>query len=137
VNVTKKPTSAVQGIRPAWVSTHSIWCIETTPVEISNASRIEDESRIGFREALDVASALRADNNRILSEDLNAGHPIAGIRLENPFAKDWLSHPPWVFLCISHLKLVWSRKMAGCGFGLLYSRKGFRVAVGVRWAVLA
>ena len=64
------------------------WCIETTPVEISNALRfIEYESRIGSREALIVASAL-SGANRILSEDLNAGHTIAGIRLENPFPKD-------------------------------------------------
>ena len=68
------------------VSTYSIWCIETTSVEISNAFRIEDESRIGFWDALIVASALKSGAQRILSEDLNAGQTIAGMRIENPFA---------------------------------------------------
>jgi predicted nucleic acid-binding protein len=67
------------------VSTYAIWCIETTSVEISNAFRIEDESRIGFRDALIIASALKSGAHRILSEDLNAGQTIAGIRIENPF----------------------------------------------------
>ena len=67
------------------VSTYATWCVETTSVEISNAFRIEDESRIGFWDALIVASALKSDASRILSEDLNVGQTIAGILIENPF----------------------------------------------------
>src|SRR5215470_8829320 len=55
--------------------------------EISNAFRIEDESRIGFWDALIVASALKSGAHRILSEDLNAGQTIAGIRIENPLCR--------------------------------------------------
>jgi len=69
------------------VSTYAIWCIETTSVEISNAFRIEDEPRIGFWDALIVASALKSGASRILSEDMNAGQTIGGIRIENPFAR--------------------------------------------------
>lgn len=68
------------------VSSYTIWCIDTSPAEISTAFRIEDESRIGFWDALIVASALKSGANRILSEDLNAGQRIAGIQIENPFA---------------------------------------------------
>jgi predicted nucleic acid-binding protein len=68
------------------VNSYVVWCVETTPTEISTAFRIEDESRIGFWDALIVASASKCGAGRILSEDLNAGQMIAGIRIENPFA---------------------------------------------------
>lgn len=86
VNVTKKISHPLtkESARLV-VSTYTIWCIETTSVEISNAFRIEDESRIGFWDALIVASALKSGASRILSEDMNAGQTIAGIRIENPF----------------------------------------------------
>jgi len=87
VNVTKKiPHPLSKESARLVVSTYAIWCIETTSLEVLNAFRIEDESRIGFWDALIVASALKSGANRILSEDLNAGQTIAGIRIENPFA---------------------------------------------------
>jgi predicted nucleic acid-binding protein len=67
------------------VDSFAHWCIETTPAEIRRAFQIEDEARIGFWDALIVASAVRAGATRILSEDLNPGQTIAGIRIENPF----------------------------------------------------
>lgn len=68
------------------VQSYFTWCIETTPGEISEAFRIEDESRIGFWDALIVSSAVKSGAIRILSEDLNAGQRIAGVVIENPFA---------------------------------------------------
>ena len=68
------------------VGTYAIWCIETTTAEILAAFRIEDQSQIGFWDAPIVASALKVGASRILSEDLNAGQFISGIRIENPFA---------------------------------------------------
>ena len=87
VNVTRKiafPLS--QDVARMVVNSYAIWCTETTPAEISLAFRIEDTSRIGFWDALIVASAARCGASRILSEDLNAGQMISGIRIENPFA---------------------------------------------------
>lgn len=87
VNVTRKiPSPLSKEAARLVVSSYSIWCAETTPAEISAAFRIEDESRIGFWDALIVASAAKAGTVRILSEDLNAQQMIAGIRIENPFA---------------------------------------------------
>jgi|SRR5208282_3676562 len=86
VNVTRK--IAVPLSKPVArmvVNSYAIWCVETTPAEISSAFRIEDESRIGFWDALIVASAAKCGASRILSEDLNAGQTITGIRIENPF----------------------------------------------------
>jgi predicted nucleic acid-binding protein len=70
----------------AVVDKYAIWCVDTTPAEIAVAFRIEDEARIGFRDALICAAALKTGAERILSEDLNAGQKIAGIRVVNPFA---------------------------------------------------
>jgi predicted nucleic acid-binding protein len=79
---TPLPTDAARLV----VNSYSIWCIETTPTEIAAAFRIEDESRIGFWDALIIASAAKSGSVRILSEDLNAQQMIAGILIENPFA---------------------------------------------------
>ena len=88
VNVTKKiPHPLSKESARLVVSTYAIWCIETTSVEVLNAFRIEDESRIGFWDALIVASALKSGASRILSEDMNAGQTIGGISIENPFAQ--------------------------------------------------
>jgi predicted nucleic acid-binding protein len=87
VNVTRKiPSTLPKEKARLVVSTYSIWCMETTPAELSVAFRIEDESRISFWDALIVAAAVKSGATRILSEDLNAGQNIAGLRIENPFA---------------------------------------------------
>lgn len=86
VNVTRKilqPIS-IESARMA-VNSYAVWCTDVTSAEITSAFQIEDQSRIGFWDALIVASALKCGAVRILSEDLNPGQIIAGIRVENPF----------------------------------------------------
>ena len=86
VNVTRKISSPLsKDLARLVVSSYAIWCTRTTPAEIASAFRIEDESRIGFWDALIVSSASQCGAARILSEDLNAGQRIAGIAIENPF----------------------------------------------------
>jgi len=86
VNATRKISSPLpKNLARMVTNNYAIWCVETTPNEISSAFRIEDESHIGFWDALIVASAARSGATRILSEDLNAGQTIAGVRIENPF----------------------------------------------------
>jgi len=68
------------------VEDYSVWCIATTAVEVATAFRIEDEARISFWDALICASALKAGATVLLSEDMNSGQKIAGVRIENPFA---------------------------------------------------
>src|SRR6266852_3177237 len=88
VNVTRKIASPLpKDVARLVVNTYALWCVETTPAEIATAFRIEDESRIGFWDALIVASAAKCGAVRILSEDLNAEQTIAGISIENPFAQ--------------------------------------------------
>jgi predicted nucleic acid-binding protein len=88
VNVTRKIARTIprESARLV-VSAYTIWCTDMTPAEISNAFRIEDESRIGFWDALIVAAAVKSGAARILSEDLNAGQIISGVRVENPFTE--------------------------------------------------
>jgi predicted nucleic acid-binding protein len=87
VNVTRKITSPLsKDLARAVVNSYAIWCTETTHAEISTAFLIEDESRIGFWDALIVSSAVTSGATRILSEDLGAGQRIAGILIVNPFA---------------------------------------------------
>jgi predicted nucleic acid-binding protein len=86
VNVTRKISPALsKDLARLVVSSYAIWCTETSPTEIASAFRIEDESRIGFWDALIVSAASKSGATRILSEDLNAGQMIAGILIENPF----------------------------------------------------
>ena len=87
VNVTRKIRSPLSREKArSIVNDYVEWATETTPAEIATAFRIEDESRIGFWDALIVSSAAKSGAARILSEDLNAGQRIAGILIENPFA---------------------------------------------------
>jgi predicted nucleic acid-binding protein len=87
VNVTRKISRPISKESARLVvGTYTTWCIDTSPAEISGAFRIEDEAHIGFWDALIVASAVKSGASRILSEDLNAGQVISGVRVENPFA---------------------------------------------------
>jgi predicted nucleic acid-binding protein len=87
VNVTRKlSTPLTKKSARAVVDKYALWCVDTTPAEIAVAFRIEDEARIGFWDALICAAALKTGAERILSEDLNTGQKIAGIRVVNPFA---------------------------------------------------
>ena len=87
VNVTRKIAAPLSKLSArAVVDAYAPWCVNTTPAETADAFRIEDEARISFWDALIVAAARKAGAVRILSEDLNAGQPIAGIRIHNPFS---------------------------------------------------
>lgn len=86
VNVTRKIAKplAKRAAREI-VEDFRVWCMDTTAAEVVTAFRIEDEARISFWDALICASALKAGADVILSEDLNSGQKVAGIRIENPF----------------------------------------------------
>ena len=86
VNVTRKiRTPLSKDSARLVVSSYGVWCAETTLAEVISAFRIEDESRIGFWDALIVSSAVKSGATQILSEDLNSGQRIAGIQIVNPF----------------------------------------------------
>jgi predicted nucleic acid-binding protein len=51
------------------------------------ALEIRDESGFAFYDSLIVAGALRAGCARLLTEDLQDGREIRGLRIENPFRR--------------------------------------------------
>jgi predicted nucleic acid-binding protein len=62
------------------------WQVEVNDtLSILNASRIEENYRISFWDALIVSAASKAKVSKILTEDLQPGRVIEGILLENPF----------------------------------------------------
>ena len=88
VNVTRKIASPLsKATARAIVDSYSVWCVDTTLTEISTAFRIEDEAAISFWDALIIAAARKAGADRILTEDLNAGQILSGVRIENPFSR--------------------------------------------------
>lgn len=89
VNVTRKIASPLpKASARAVIGSYASWCVENTLVEISVAFRIEDESQIGFWDALVIASAAKGGATRLISEDLNSGQTIMGVRIENPGSPD-------------------------------------------------
>ena len=87
VNVTRKIASPLSKLSArAVIHSYGSWCIETALADVSTALQVEDESQIGFWDALIIASATRGGAARLLSEDLNAGQTVLGVRIENPFA---------------------------------------------------
>ncbi len=62
------------------------WQVEVNDTRsILNASRIEENYKISFWDALIVSAASKANVSKILTEDLQPGQVIEGILIENPF----------------------------------------------------
>lgn len=67
---------------------HCLHNIETVQVDlgiIEQGIDISILSRISFRDGLILAAADQASCSTVLTEDLNDGQSVRGIRLENPF----------------------------------------------------
>lgn len=87
VNVTRKIATPLPRVMARTIiESYRNWCVQTTTEEITTAFRIEDEAHLGFWDALVVAAASKSGAVRLISEDLNPGQTILGVRVENPFA---------------------------------------------------
>ena len=87
VNVTRKIATPLPRVMARTIiESYRSWCVQTTTEEITTAFRIEDEAHLGFWDALVVAAASKSGAVRLISEDLNPGQTILGVRVENPFA---------------------------------------------------
>lgn len=87
VNVTRKIATPLPRVMARTIiESYRTWCVQTTTEEITTAFRIEDEAHLGFWDALVVAAASKSGAVRLISEDLNPGQTILGVRVENPFA---------------------------------------------------
>lgn len=86
VNATQKLASPIaRSTAREVVKTYGVWVRHATTVEtVTRATEISDMARISFWDALIVASAEEVDADELLSEDLNDGQEIAGIKIVNP-----------------------------------------------------
>jgi predicted nucleic acid-binding protein len=62
------------------------WLREATTIEtVMRATHLMELAKLSFWDALIVASAAEAGAATLLTEDLNHGQTIAGVRIANPF----------------------------------------------------
>jgi predicted nucleic acid-binding protein len=68
------------------VAVYAEWPVVQVDVPlILAASDLEERHTLSFWDAVVVEAARRAGATRLLTEDLQAGRRIAGVRVENPF----------------------------------------------------
>ena len=86
VNLTRKiPAPLSLAEARELVADYLTWQVEVNPPEsVLQASRLQEQHRLSFWDALIVSAAVRAGARRLLSEDLNQGQVIEGVRIENP-----------------------------------------------------
>lgn len=69
------------------LETYDTWPVQRPEVrDVLAAAELEERHRLSFRDALVVVSAQRAGAQTLLSEDLQHGQKIVGVKIENPFA---------------------------------------------------
>jgi len=70
------------------VALYATWPVIQVDVPlILTASQLEERHTLSFWDALVVEAARRSGATRLVTEDLQAGRLIGGIRIENPFAE--------------------------------------------------
>jgi predicted nucleic acid-binding protein len=68
------------------VSLYSTWTVVLIePALILTASRLQEQHRLSFWDALVVEAARAAGAGRLLTEDLNDGQEFGHVRIEDPF----------------------------------------------------
>lgn len=69
------------------VALYSQWpTVQVDVALILAASELEERHTLSFWDALIVEAARRAGATRLLTEDLQAGRQVGGVKLNNPFA---------------------------------------------------
>ena len=70
------------------IELYSAWpVIVLDPTVILGATRLEEDHQVSFWEALILEAARVAGAERLLTEDLQHGQVIEGVRIENPFTE--------------------------------------------------
>ena len=87
VNVTRKiPKPLSRKVARGLVGSYAAWTVQRVDAsDVVHASEIEERHKLSFWDALIVVAAHKATAGTLLSEDLNHGQRIEGVRGENPF----------------------------------------------------
>jgi predicted nucleic acid-binding protein len=68
------------------VALYASWPVVQVDVGlIIDAAALEEQAQLSFWDALIVEAARRAGATRLVTEDLQGGHLVAGVAIENPF----------------------------------------------------
>lgn len=88
VTVTRKmPAPLPQSVARTLLSNYRVWQVEVaTPDTSIAASEIEERYQLSFWDSLIVAAAAQGGAEVLLTEDMNAGQTVEGVRIVNPFA---------------------------------------------------
>jgi predicted nucleic acid-binding protein len=71
------------------VELYSAWpTVVIDPALILSASRVEEDHQLSFWDALVIEAARVAGADRLLTEDMQNGRVIEGVRIENPFVAE-------------------------------------------------
>lgn len=89
VNVTRKiPSPLKRSTARDIIRQYSVWpVVEPDAGMIVRASELEERHALSFWDAMIVAAACQAGAMRILTEDLNHGETVDGVKIENPFVE--------------------------------------------------
>ena len=89
VNATRKlPRPLPPGRARLIIARYATWPVHRIePGDILQASEVEQQYGVSFWDALVVVAASRLGAARLLTEDLQHGQTIAGVRIENPFGR--------------------------------------------------
>lgn len=82
----KTPITTSEVAEQAVQETAKYSIVHIDPELVFSAIQAARKHKISFWDALIVCAAARADCDSVLSEDLNAGQLLEGVRIENPFA---------------------------------------------------
>lgn len=75
-----------RGVARELVAAYGEWRVVQVDVPmIMASSQLEERHRLSFWDALVVEAARRAGARRLLSEDLQWGRRLGGVKIENPF----------------------------------------------------
>jgi predicted nucleic acid-binding protein len=87
VNVTQKIRRPLaRGVTREIVRNYGLWVESAiTPATVVRASEISEAWKIAFWEGMIVAAAEQDGADQLLTEDLNHGQVVAGVRVVNPF----------------------------------------------------
>ncbi len=87
VNATRKISPPISPARVREILTDYLsWQVEiNTPDTILFASKLQERHCLSFWDAMIIAAARQGGANILLTEDLNHGQIIEGIRIQNPF----------------------------------------------------
>lgn len=91
VTLTRKIPNPITGSDAIGIfSSYLNWEVITNkPGNIIQASEIENRYKISFWDALIVSAAYEGNVRTILTEDLNHGQYIEGVRIQNPFLDEY------------------------------------------------